>query len=230
MYQLLAPLDESTRQEFFSLWEEHEKKETLEAKFVSAVDYLEGCLQYWVMDIEKWTSEDYKVAVYYRDERYQFDAFMKEFKAFIDEKTMEKFVAAGKEAFLSPDLIARYQQNRSSAEQPVIDCGLGNLTNENATSACLTPRFQACSPTKIRTEIDLGAFGGIVGYEYEILGPQNNGCRVRSRFTSNPNPDYLNKDLFCVYNNQKPFSEAVQEVLPRLDACSGDLKPYLVSR
>lgn len=128
--------------------------------------------------------------------------------------------------------LSRIQESSSTSEseQLVVDCGLGNLTNESAASACLTPRFQACSPTKIRTEIDLGAFGGIVGYEYEILGPQNNGCRVRSRFTANPNPEYLNKDLFCVYNNQKPFSEAVQEVLPGLDACSGDLKPYLVSR
>lgn len=128
--------------------------------------------------------------------------------------------------------LSRIQESSSTSEseQPVVDCGLGNLTNESAASACLTPRFQACSPTKVRAEIDLGVFGGIVGYEYEILGPQNNGCRVRSRYTSNPNPEYLNKDLFCVYNNQKPFSEAVQEVLPSLDACSGDLKPYLISR
>lgn len=116
MQQLLAPLNESTRHEFFSLWEENEKRETLEAKFVNAVDYLEGCLQYWVMDVEKWTPEDYKVAVYYRDERYQFDSFMKEFKAFVDEKTMEKIFASGREAFLSPDLVARYKQNLSFAE------------------------------------------------------------------------------------------------------------------
>lgn len=128
--------------------------------------------------------------------------------------------------------LSRIQVNASpsESEQPVVDCGLGNLTNESPVSACFTPRFQACSPTKIRTDIDLGALGGIVGYEYEILGPQNNGCRVRSRFTSNPNPEYLNKDLFCVYNNHKPFSEAVQEVFPSLDACNGDLKPSIVSR
>ncbi len=112
MQQLLEPLDQSTKQEFFELWEENEKRETLEAKFVSAVDYLEACLQYWVMDIEKWTNDDYKVAVYYRDERYQFDAFMREFKAFVDEKTMEKFIASGKEAFLSPDILVRYRQSQ----------------------------------------------------------------------------------------------------------------------
>ncbi len=114
MHLLLEPLDESTRKEFFGLWEENEAAETLESKFVHAVDYLEGCLQYWVMDMEKWTEDDFKVAVYYRDERYQFDTFLKGFKAFVDERTMEKFLAAGKESFLSPDLLMQYQRRRSS--------------------------------------------------------------------------------------------------------------------
>lgn len=115
MDQILEPLSDATKHEFMELWQENEDKITLEAKFAKAVDYLEACLQYWTMDMDKWTDQDFRVAVYYRDERYQFDAFLKEFKAFVDNKTMEKIVASGKEAFLSPDLIARYQQSPSSA-------------------------------------------------------------------------------------------------------------------
>lgn len=114
MDYLLAPLDEATKASFLDLWEENEHGETLEAKFVHAIDYLEGCLQYWSMDLEKWTSEDYKVAVYYRDERYQFDAFLKAFKTFVDEKTMEKILESTKTSFLAPELIEKYQRSRSS--------------------------------------------------------------------------------------------------------------------
>jgi putative hydrolase of HD superfamily len=114
MDQILDPLDQSTRQELLDLWEENEAGNTLESKFVHAIDYLEGCLQYWTMDMNKWTDQDFSVAVYYRDERYQFDQFLKEFKTLVDEKTMEKILASGREAFLAPELLEKYQQSRSS--------------------------------------------------------------------------------------------------------------------
>lgn len=113
MEQILGPLPESTKQEFLELWEEQEHRDTLEAKFVKSIDYLEACIQYWTMDMDKWVEQDFKVAVYYRDERYQFDAFLKEFKTFVDEKTMEKILASGREAFLAPELLEKYRKNRS---------------------------------------------------------------------------------------------------------------------
>ncbi len=113
MNHLLEPLDTQTKQEFLALWDETEAAETNEAKFVRAIDYLEGCLQYLVMDMGKWTDEDLKVAVYYRDERYQFDSYLKMFKAFVDEKTMEKLLNSDKGSLLSSDILSEYRRRLS---------------------------------------------------------------------------------------------------------------------
>lgn len=112
MEKLLQPLDGSTREELFDLWNEVEMGETMEAKFVRAIDYLEACMQYWVMDLDKWTEEDFKVAVYFRDERYTFDVFMQELKAFVDDQTVQKMIAGGKEGLLPRDVWEKYQSNK----------------------------------------------------------------------------------------------------------------------
>ncbi len=113
----------------------------------------------------------------------------------------------------------------------LVDCGMSDIENEAAMQACFGPQFRTCSPAKVRTEVNLAPLiEGIIGYEYEIIGPRADGCEVKSRYTSNPNPEYLNKNLFCRYDNRKPFNDAVQEVFPALTTCSGELKPYLTSR
>ncbi|MBP9762223.1 HD domain-containing protein [Patescibacteria group bacterium] len=114
MDHILEPLPESTKQEFLELWQECEERTTLEGKFAKAIDYLEACLQYWTMDMDKWVEQDFNIAAYYRDERYQFDAFLKEFKAFVNEKTMEKILASGREAFLAPELLEKYRKSQST--------------------------------------------------------------------------------------------------------------------
>ena len=115
MKQLLAPLDAETQADFFALWNEVELGETLEAKFVRAIDYLEACMQYWVMDITQWTDDDFKVAVYFRDDRYTFDTFMQELKAFVDEQTVQKMIAGGKQDLLPPEVWEKYQSLRNGA-------------------------------------------------------------------------------------------------------------------
>lgn len=110
MEYLLEPLEGETKQELLQLWEEQELGETMESKFVRAIDYLEGCLQYLVMDMDKWTDEDFSVAVYYRDERYRFDAFLEKFKAFVDEKTFQKLNASSRAHLLSPEILAEHKR------------------------------------------------------------------------------------------------------------------------
>ncbi len=112
-----------------------------------------------------------------------------------------------------------------------VDCGMTDIENDAAMQACFGPQFATCSPAKVRTEVSLAPLiEGIIGYEYEIIVRKDDGCEVKSHYTSNPNPEYLNKNLFCRYDNRKPFNDAVQEVFPALSACSGELKPYLMSR
>ncbi len=124
--------------------------------------------------------------------------------------------------------LERIQEGAGSTTQAsLVDCGTTDLTDDIALARCFGPRFVACSPARVRTSIDFGSLGGVVGYEYEIVGPQNGLCEVHSRFTSNPNPEFLNKDLICRYDQRKPFNDAVQEVAPSFAACSGTLKPYL---
>ncbi len=114
MKQLLKPLDPAMQEEFFTLWNEVELGETLEAKFVRAIDYLEACMQYWVMDMSQWTDDDFKVAVYFRDERYTFDVFLQELKAFVDEQTVQKIITGGKEGLLPQDVWDKYQALRQT--------------------------------------------------------------------------------------------------------------------
>ena len=84
---------------------------------------------------------------------------------------------------------------------------------------CFEDRFADCEVAT--TTIKL--FESVV-YFYEILGPKNGLCEVRSEFLENPNPEWVGETMTCGYDNSLDFFTAVED----LSNCEGDLYRLLL--
>jgi len=107
-------------------------------------------------------------------------------------------------------------------EPEIIDCGEVGPDNQDQAEevqGCFEARFKECKPTKYIPSIDLGPLGGLVTYYYEIIGPDNGFCNVKSKFIKNPNLDWIGKEMICKYDNSKNFEEAIQD----MSRCEGEL-------
>jgi hypothetical protein len=93
------------------------------------------------------------------------------------------------------------------------------------TAGCFDEEFRSCSPATLDEDI------GIASVQYQIYGPKSTGCNVRFRYTGNPNPNWVNKDLTCVFNNKLSIDHAIEDVFKNLSnpgyACQGPLVPVL---
>jgi hypothetical protein len=94
--------------------------------------------------------------------------------------------------------------------QAVTDCGGMD---------CFEKKFETCEKATISVE----ALPNLV-YFYEIVGSKDGGCEVSSKFTANPNPDFVNKAMNCVYDNSQQFAAALQDQ----SKCSGPLHDLLM--
>ncbi len=95
-----------------------------------------------------------------------------------------------------------------------IDCG--------AEVSCFDEKFAACEPSTMTSDAS-----GWVAVSYEITGPADYGCAVTMIYTTNPNPEWQDKPLYCVYDNSKDFEsammEAVEAAMETDGYCSGPL-------
>jgi putative hydrolase of HD superfamily len=114
MHKILAPLDEATRSEFLTLWEEECERKTPEAKFAKAIDSIEACIQHWISDIRTWDDQDFAVGIYHKDEIFEHDPFLKELKTFLDTETMKKIIAADMEHRVDPAKRERYRLSQAT--------------------------------------------------------------------------------------------------------------------
>lgn len=67
---------------------------------------------------------------------------------------------------------------------------------------------------------------GFALYKYTIIEPDIDGCIVESQFLENINPEYVGKTMQCIYDNTKPFLNAVKS----MDRCEGDLYDFMFER
>jgi putative hydrolase of HD superfamily len=81
--------------EIKDLWYEFEDRETPEARFAQACDKAEAIIQHNNAGIETFSQGDYDINPYYKDDRFDFDPFIREFKDEIDKQTMEKIEGEG---------------------------------------------------------------------------------------------------------------------------------------
>jgi hypothetical protein len=88
------------------------------------------------------------------------------------------------------------------------------VTTDCGGIACFEEKFAECKPATVTSKL----MESII-YYYEIIGPKNGLCEVRSKFTANPNPEWVGKEMTCKYDNTQDFEIAVQD----MSNCQGPL-------
>lgn len=118
----------------------------------------------------------------------------------------------------------------------VVDCGdAGPEVSEeevNVMKNCMEEKFKECKPAKWTITIDFGPLGiGEITYYYEIIGPIDNLCEVKSKFLKNINPDWIGKEMICQYDNNKDFETAIQDTIQNMSMskCKGDLYELMIT-
>ena len=94
--------------------------------------------------------------------------------------------------------IGQIKTNISAKVEIITDC---------QGSDCFETKFKECKLAKYAAKVTDQLI-----YYYEILGPQDNLCIIKSKFLKNPNPDWENKEMICLYDNTKVFETASQEI------------------
>ncbi len=112
------------------------------------------------------------------------------------------------------------EQDTEEFNEFIVDCGdtaLAVSEEEYETiTNCMTDKFKECSPAKFTA-------AGI--YHYEIIGPIDNLCKVKSKFLKNINPNWVGKEMICQYDNTKDFGTAVQN----MNKCEGPLYDLMIT-
>lgn len=88
---------------------------------------------------------------------------------------------------------------------------------------CLAEKFTACEPS-----VSLITLSPSLSYEYIILGEKDGRCEVKTSYPTNPNPEWVGKDMTCLYNNTVTIDEAWAQVMYNLNdaSCSGSLTQF----
>lgn len=81
--------------ELRALWTEFETGETNEAKFAQSLDKLEVLIQHNIANIKTFEQGDFDLNPYYKNDKFDFDSFMRAFKDQVDVDTMTKIENAG---------------------------------------------------------------------------------------------------------------------------------------
>ncbi|MBI4034083.1 MAG: hypothetical protein HY378_00860 [Candidatus Brennerbacteria bacterium] len=86
---------------------------------------------------------------------------------------------------------------------------------------CFEQKFAVCQPATFSAD------AGFAAVDYKIIGPAAGGCRMTLKYTVNPNPEWVNKELTCIFNNQIDFQKSVEsafnKVLGGSLVCEGSL-------
>jgi len=96
------------------------------------------------------------------------------------------------------------------------------LSTENCGSqGCFLKKFTTCSPA-----ISDASYGPMT-FHYEIIKSVTNGCQVSMKYTRNPNPAWVNKQMLCILNNRADFQSEAQRVMSNIqndaNTCTGPL-------
>lgn len=127
--------------------------------------------------------------------------------------------------------------------EAVVSCGEVGPDEPDPTGKiknCFEDRFKECKPATLVKSADrkpIGLImGGLVTYYYEIIGPSNGLCLVKSKYLKEPNPEWIGKEMTCKYDNKKDFETAEEDVFnntfqdpfQNMSGCEGSLYDALV--
>ena len=92
---------------------------------------------------------------------------------------------------------------------------------------CFQSKFSKCEPATLKADI---AFASA---EYKIVEPANGGCKMTFKYTKNPNPEWVNKEMTCSFDNKIEFEKSFQNTFNRVVegkvVCSGPFYTILRS-
>lgn len=83
-------IEGQTGDDLFTIWNEFNELSSNEARFVKALDKLEGYIQQNEASISTWTEEETASVFYYLDQFCDFDPFLKQLKEFVIAESLEK--------------------------------------------------------------------------------------------------------------------------------------------
>ena len=83
-------LPENCRDEMMSLYQEMEKRETIEAKVFKAIDSLEALIQHNISDLSTWIPREYELNKTYADDKVEFSEYLKNLREEIRKDTLVK--------------------------------------------------------------------------------------------------------------------------------------------
>ena len=96
LYGWVASLPGDIAKEMLSLYDEMEKRETLEAKIYKAVDGLEAVIQHNISDIATWLPLEYELNMTYAEDKVAFSEYLRALREEIRKDTLAKIDAAGR--------------------------------------------------------------------------------------------------------------------------------------
>ena len=96
LYGWVASLPGDIAKEMLSLYDEMEKRETLEAKIYKAVDGLEAVIQHNISDISTWLPLEYELNMTYAEDNVAFSEYLRALREEIRKDTLAKIDAAGR--------------------------------------------------------------------------------------------------------------------------------------
>ena len=88
------------------------------------------------------------------------------------------------------------------------------LYDEDIGMDCFEEKFAECKPATVTLKL----MDNLI-YYYEIIDSKDGLCEVKSKFTANPNPDWVEKEMTCKYDSTNDFETAVQD----MSKCQGPL-------
>jgi putative hydrolases of HD superfamily len=78
--------------EIYSLWEEYENQQTMESKFIKALDKIEVRIQHNESNISTWSDIEFPRSLYVADKFCNYDPFLKEFNKLVQKESKEKII------------------------------------------------------------------------------------------------------------------------------------------
>lgn len=92
---------------------------------------------------------------------------------------------------------------------------------------CFKKKFTACQPATMISD------AGFAAVSYKIIEPTTSGCKMTFKYTTNPNPDWVNKEMTCTFDNKIGFDESIKKVFDGIFdgtvVCAGPLYPVMRS-
>jgi putative hydrolase of HD superfamily len=110
MKSLVENLPDETRNEFQSLLEEYDEKDTVEAKIAQAIDKFESPLQHNISAIATWDQNDFDIHGLYKVNYFMFDAFLAMLREELETMTRKKITKAKQLHRFRPEIKDYYEK------------------------------------------------------------------------------------------------------------------------